>query len=59
MTTRAELANVVAAVTRRGQNAYVAISNHAEGCAPLTVRALAEAVAAAGTPGATEHHHRV
>ena len=49
--TRAELASVVAGVTRRGQNAYVAISNHAEGCAPRTVRALAEAVAAATAAG--------
>jgi len=44
--TRAELARVMAAVTRGSQNAYVAISNHAEGCAPLTVRGLAEALAA-------------
>lgn len=44
--TRAELASVIAGITRRGQNAYVTISNHAEGCAPLTVRGVAEEVAA-------------
>lgn len=46
LATRAELARVMAAVTRGGQSAYVAISNHAEGCAPLTVRGVAEALAA-------------
>ena len=45
--TRAALARVIAGTTRRGQNAFVAISNHAEGCAPLTVRGVAEQVAAA------------
>lgn len=43
--TRAALAAVVAGVTGRGQNALVAISNHAEGCAPLTVRGVAEEIA--------------
>lgn len=43
--TRAALAGLVRAVTRSGQNAFVTISNHAEGCAPLTVRALAQAIA--------------
>ena len=46
-TTRAALAQVIAGTTRRGQNAFVTISNHAEGCAPATVRALAEQVASA------------
>lgn len=40
------LARTLAGVCGRGQNAYVTISNHAEGCAPLTVRTLAEQVAA-------------
>lgn len=44
--TRAALAHVIAGTTRRGQNAFVTISNHAEGCAPASVRALAEEVAA-------------
>lgn len=47
------LARAIVGVTGRGQNAYVTISNHAEGCAPLTARTLAEEVArlrnAAGT----------
>jgi uncharacterized protein YecE (DUF72 family) len=38
------LARTIAGITGRGQNAYVTISNHAEGCAPLTVRTLAEQV---------------
>lgn len=44
--THALLARTLAGVCGRGQNAYVTISNHAEGCAPLTVRRLAEQVAA-------------
>lgn len=44
--TRAALALVIAGTTRRGQNAFVTISNHAEGCAPASVHALAEEVAA-------------
>lgn len=44
--TRAALASLIAGVTGRGHNAFVAISNHAEGCAPRTVQALAECVAA-------------
>ena len=43
--TRAALAAVIAGTTGRGQNAFVTISNHAEGCAPLTVRGVAEEVA--------------
>jgi len=42
----AELARAIAGVTQRGQNAYVTLSNHAEGCAPLTARRLAEQVVA-------------
>lgn len=44
------LARTIAGITGRGQNAYVTISNHAEGCAPLTVCSLAEHVAALGEP---------
>lgn len=40
----AGLARVIAGITGRGQNAYVTVSNHAEGCAPLTIRTLAEQV---------------
>ena len=43
--TRTALAGVIAGITGRGQNAYVTISNHAEGCAPRTVQGLAERVA--------------
>ena len=40
------LARTLAGVCGRGgQNAFVAISNHAEGCAPLTAQRLAQAVA--------------
>ena len=46
--TREGLARVIAGVTGAGQKAYVAISNHAEGCAPLTIRAVAQGVAQAG-----------
>ncbi len=44
--TRVALARLIAGVTGRGQNAFVTISNHAEGCAPLTVQGVAEQVAA-------------
>jgi uncharacterized protein YecE (DUF72 family) len=40
------LARTLAGVCGRGQNAFVTISNHAEGCAPLTIRTLSEHVAA-------------
>jgi uncharacterized protein YecE (DUF72 family) len=40
--TREALARVIAGTTGAGQLAYVCISNHAEGSAPLTARALAE-----------------
>lgn len=43
--THALLARTLAGVCARGQNAYVTISNHAEGCAPLTLRTLAGQVA--------------
>ena len=39
--TRATLAKVINATTTAGHQAYVTISNKAEGCAPLTVAALA------------------
>ncbi|MFY3383625.1 DUF72 domain-containing protein [Paracidovorax sp. MALMAid1276] len=42
--TRAALASVLSAVTGHGQNAFVAVSNHAEGSAPMTVRGVAEEV---------------
>ena len=42
--TRNELARVIAGVTGAGQNAFVTVSNEAEGCAPLTVIELAKAV---------------
>jgi len=44
--TRALLVRTIAGVTGAGQNAFVTISNKAEGCAPLSVRALAEGLAA-------------
>ncbi|MFT3815354.1 MAG: DUF72 domain-containing protein [Acidovorax sp.] len=44
--THAVLARTIAGITGAGHNALVTISNHAEGCAPLTVRTLAEQVAA-------------
>jgi uncharacterized protein YecE (DUF72 family) len=40
--TREALARVIAGTTGAGHKAYVTISNQAEGCAPLTARALAE-----------------
>ncbi len=43
--TRALLVRTIAGVTGAGQNAYVTISNKAEGCAPLSARALAEGLA--------------
>jgi uncharacterized protein YecE (DUF72 family) len=48
--TRATLARVIAGTTGAGQRAYVTISNEAEGSAPLTVRGLAEAIAARLSP---------
>ena len=46
--TRAALARVIRGTTGAGYKAYVTISNKAEGSAPLTVAALAEAVRALG-----------
>jgi len=43
--TRGLLAKVIAGTIDRGQRAYVTISNKAEGCAPLSVLALALAQA--------------
>ncbi|WP_068635674.1 DUF72 domain-containing protein [Thauera butanivorans] len=42
--TRAMLARVIAGTVGAGQNAYVTLSNKAEGSSPLSVRALAETV---------------
>ena len=42
--TRQRLAQVIAGTVSRGQNAFVTVSNHAEGCAPLSVELLAQAV---------------
>jgi hypothetical protein len=42
--TRAALARVVAGTVDRGQNAFVTISNHAEGSAPQTIVSLAEEI---------------
>ncbi|MCC4309105.1 DUF72 domain-containing protein [Alcanivorax marinus] len=46
--TRAALARVIAGTTGAGWPAFVTLSNKAEGSAPLSVAALAEAVLAAG-----------
>ena len=46
--TRAALARVIRGTTGAGQKAYVTVSNQAEGCAPLSIRALAEAIVALG-----------
>ncbi|MGE0801751.1 MAG: DUF72 domain-containing protein [Lautropia sp.] len=42
--TRAVLTRVIAGTVGAGQNAYVTLSNKAEGSAPLSVRALAQAI---------------
>lgn len=47
------LARTLAGVCGHGHNAYVTISNHAEGCAPLTVHTLAERVAESSAARAT------
>lgn len=44
--TREALARVIAGTTGAGHNAFVTISNQAEGCAPLSAALLAEAVLA-------------
>ncbi|RYY59888.1 MAG: DUF72 domain-containing protein [Comamonadaceae bacterium] len=51
--TREALARVIAGTTRAGRSALVTINNKAEGSAPLSVRALAEAVAAVMDAGRT------
>lgn len=43
--TRDALARVIAGTTAAGHDALVTISNQAEGCAPLTIAAVAQAVA--------------
>jgi len=48
--TRAVLAKVIRATAEAGHPAYVTISNHAEGSAPLSLRALAREIV---TPGAS------
>jgi len=50
--TRAVLARVIAGTVSAGQPAYVSVSNKAEGCSPLSVIALAEAVQRLGASGA-------
>ncbi|QIM52014.1 DUF72 domain-containing protein [Hydrogenophaga crocea] len=49
--TRALLVRTLRGVTGAGQNAFVTISNKAEGCAPLSAQALAEALAGAPARG--------
>ncbi|MDO9438809.1 DUF72 domain-containing protein [Hydrogenophaga sp.] len=44
--TRALLVKTIAGISGAGQNVFVTISNKAEGCAPLSARALAEGLAA-------------
>ena len=44
--TRAELARIIRGTAGAGQDAFVTISNKAEGSAPLSVRALAQAIVA-------------
>ena len=51
LATRAALAKLIAGVTGRGQPAYVTVSNKAEGSAPLSVQALAEAIRDVGESG--------
>ncbi|MBV2159537.1 DUF72 domain-containing protein [Achromobacter denitrificans] len=44
--TRTVLARTIRGITGAGQPAYVTISNDAEGCAPLSIQMLAQAIAA-------------
>jgi uncharacterized protein YecE (DUF72 family) len=39
------LARTIRGITGAGQPAYVTISNDAEGCAPLSIQKLAQAIA--------------
>lgn len=47
--TRAELARIIRGTAGGGQDVFVTISNHAEGSAPLSVRALAQAIVSGST----------
>lgn len=47
--TRAVLAKVIRATAEAGHPAYVTVSNHAEGSAPLSLRALAREIVAPGS----------
>jgi hypothetical protein len=44
MEARIELARVIAGTVGAGQNAYVTLSNQAEGCSPLSIVELAQTV---------------
>ena len=44
-TTRAHLARVITGTCSAGQNAYATINNKAEGCAPLSIKTLAQTIA--------------
>ncbi|WP_353234637.1 DUF72 domain-containing protein [Diaphorobacter ruginosibacter] len=47
----AELARLIHAFADRGQNVFVSISNHAEGCAPLSIQTLAQQIRIRATDG--------
>ncbi|MBB2485467.1 DUF72 domain-containing protein [Mitsuaria sp. WAJ17] len=51
-TTRSVLARVARATAKAGLPVYIGISNHAEGCAPLSAQALAEAIVSSPGPAA-------
>ena len=53
--TRETLARVIAGTTGAGHAAYVTVNNKAEGSAPLSVLALAQAVGAKALPNGTCH----
>ncbi len=48
--TRELLVRTIAGIAGAGQNVFVTISNKAEGCAPLSVRALAEGLSGSRAP---------
>ena len=54
MGSRSALAIAVASAARAGYASFVTINNKAEGCAPLSVEKLAEAIADILTPPAAE-----
>ncbi len=54
--TRSVLVKVIKATTDAGHPAYVTISNKAEGCAPLSVLALAQALCASNEDLGHVHH---